>query len=181
MSTATNRSRVTQGEGPAEPTELADEIVGEARSRAGLLLLLDYEATLGPPAPEGCRLELPLLVRGALVALTTAPDARVVMISREEAGRLNAQLKLPGVVYAGAGVNVVLMMEESMREGCGQPVVVFIGGDGALATRGRPGFVVHVGRPRGEPAACRWVLDQASAVELLARLAFSWSMSAPAQ
>jgi hypothetical protein len=178
MSTALSRS--THGDEPAEPAELAEEIVGEARSRAGLLLLLDYEATLGPPTPEGRALELPLLVRGALVALTTAPDARVVMISREEADRLNAQLKLPGVVYAGAGVNVVLMMEQSMREGCGQPVVVFIGGDGALAMCGRPGFVVQVGRPHAEPAACRWVLDQASAVELLARLAFSWSMSAPA-
>ena len=67
-------------------------------------------------------------MRGALVALTTAPDARVVMISSEEAGHLDARLRLPGVVYAGAGANVGLMMEQGMREGCGQPVVVFIGG-----------------------------------------------------
>ncbi len=178
MSTAVDRPRAEE---PAEPSELADEIVGEARSRAGLLLLLDYEATLGPPTPERRGLELPLLVRGALVALTTAPDVRVVMISSEEAGRLDARLRLPGVVYAGAGANVALMMEEGMREGSGQPMVVFIGGDGPLAVRGRPGVVVHVGRPRGEPTACQWVPDQASAVELLARLAFSWSMSAPAQ
>jgi hypothetical protein len=178
MSTALSRSRAAQG-GPAEPAELAERIVGEARSRAGLLLLLDYEATLGPPPPEGHG--LPLLVRGALVALTTAPDARVVMISSEEASHLDARLRLPGVVYAGAGANVGLMMEQGMREGCGQPVVVFIGAGDAIATRGKPGFAVHVGRPRGEPAACHWVPDQASAVELLARLAFSWSMSAPAQ
>jgi hypothetical protein len=178
---STELSRSTHGEEPAEPAELADEIVGEARSRAGLLLLLDYDATLGLPTPEGRGLELPLLVRGALVALTTAPDVRVVMISSEEAGHLEARLRLPGVVYAGAGANVSLMMEQGMREGSGQPVVVFIGGDGPLATRGQPGLAVHVGRPRGEPAACHWVPDQRSAVELLARLAFSWSMSAPAQ
>ena len=85
------------------------------------------------------------------------------------------------VVYAGAGANVSLMMEQGMREGSGQPVVVYIGGDGPLATRGTPGLAVHVGRPRGEPAACHWFPDQRSAVELLTRLAFSWSMSAPAQ
>jgi hypothetical protein len=180
MSTVLNRPKATHGEGPADPAVLADEIVGAARSRAGLLLLLDYEATLGPPPPEGHGLEVPLLVRGALVALTTAPDARVVVISREEAGHLDARLKMPGVVYAGAGANVVLMMEQSMREGCGQPVVVFIGGGDTVAPRGKPGFAVHVGRPCGEPAAGHWVLDQASAVDLLARLAFSWSMSAPA-
>jgi hypothetical protein len=84
-------------------------------------------------------------------------------------------------VYADAGANVGLMMEQGMREGSGQPVVVFIGGDVSLATRGQPGFAVHVGRPCGGPAACHWVPDQRSAVELLARLAFSWSMSAPAQ
>ena len=181
MSTALNRSRAPRREGPTEPAELAERIVREARSRAGLLLLLDYEATLGPPPPEGRGTELPLLVRGALVALTTAPDVRVVMISSEEAGRLDARLRMPGLLYAGARANVVSMMEQWMREGCGQPVVVFIGAGGAFATRGKPGFAVHVGRPRGEPAACHWVPDQASAVELLARLAFSWSMSAPAQ
>ena len=46
MSTAIDRSRVRHGDEPAVPAELADEIVGEARSRAGLLLLLDYDATL---------------------------------------------------------------------------------------------------------------------------------------
>jgi len=181
MSTAIDRSRVRHGDEPAVPAELADEIVGEARSRAGLLLLLDYDATLGPSTPGGHGPELPLLVRGALVALTTAPGTRVVMISSEDAGHLDARLRVPGVVYAGAGANVGLMMEQGMREGCGQPVVALIGAGGAFATRGKPGFAVHVGRPPGEPAACHWVPDQASAVELLARLAFSWSMSAPAQ
>jgi trehalose 6-phosphate phosphatase len=44
---------------------------------------------------------LPLLVRGALVALATTPDTRVVIISEEDAGDLETRINVPGVIYAG--------------------------------------------------------------------------------
>src|SRR5215470_16836234 len=88
----------------SEPAELAEEIAREGQSQGSLLLVLDYEATLGPRG--GAPSELPLLMRGALVALATAPDACVVIVSAGEASQLETRIKIPGVVCVGASPSV---------------------------------------------------------------------------
>jgi trehalose-phosphatase len=92
---------VGPGNEPADPRELAREIVGEARSRGGLLLFADYEIALCPRAPDHVAVALPLLARGALVALAATPSTRVVIISGGDASDLEAQVNVPGVIYAG--------------------------------------------------------------------------------
>src|SRR5262245_55356646 len=77
------RAETSRESEPAEPGELAEEIARAGQSQGSLLIVLDYEATLGPP--NGSALDLPLLVRGALIALATAPDADVVIVSAGEA------------------------------------------------------------------------------------------------
>lgn len=89
------------GSAPADPAELAQEITREARMRGGLFLFTDYESTLRPGTPDRRSAGLPLLVRGALVALATAPDTRVVISSAEDVSDLEAHVNVPGVVYAG--------------------------------------------------------------------------------
>jgi trehalose-phosphatase len=261
---------------------LAREIARAARSHGGLLLFTDYDATLRPGVRARRNAGLPLLVRGALVALATASDTRVVISSDEDAGDLEAQINVPGVVYAGcrglqirgagmafchpvaarvrarlpllarqlseslaslrgveveikelgvavhvrradpAAVPVVVaqaeelirtsgrefrlweseatvhlypdlewrrgssalwIMEQWVHDRRGRPVVVYFGSDDAdedayLALR-RHGYAVHVGRLRGDSAASHWMVDQAAAVDLLARIAFCWTVESP--
>src|SRR5262252_5378720 len=153
------RAETSRESEPAEPTELAEEIAREGQAQGSLLIALDYEATLGPR--NGSVSDLPLLVRGALVALATSPDACV------------------GVVYAGSGPSLEWVVDQQSREARGRSVVVCLGAGESFAKLGKVHYAVHVGRPRGEPAASHWVFDRASAVELLARLAFAWSAPAP--
>ena len=85
---------------PADPAELAREIAWEARSR-GLLLFASYDGLLGPSVRDRRGVELPLLVRGALVAMATTPDTRVVISSRRDAYDLEHHVNVPGVIYVG--------------------------------------------------------------------------------
>jgi trehalose-phosphatase len=281
----TGRSHVTvarsarPGKEPADPRELAQEIVQEARARGGLVLFTDYEGTLSSGVPDRRGVGLPLLVRGALVALATTPATRVVVISRYDACDLEAEVDVAGVTYAGyrglqirgagmtlchpvaeglrealpvlaqklsqrlaplAGVEVEIkelgvtvhvrrmvpstvpaviaqaeelrrtsagefrvwpsesavdlvpdvgwrkgsgalwILEQWAREGRGRPAVVYLGDDDAdedayLALRGH-GHAVRVGPSTAESAASCWVVDHAAAIDLLARIAFGWSV-----
>ena len=171
------RAETSRESEPAEPSELAEEIAREGQAQGSLLIALDYDATLGPR--NGSAPDLPLLVRGALVALAASPDASVVIVSAEEASQLETRIKVPGVVYVGSGPSVERIVDQRSREARGRLVVVFLGAGESFAKLGKVRYAVHVGRPRGEPAASHWVFDRASAVELLARLAFAWSAPAP--
>jgi len=86
---------------PADPAELARTIAREARARGGLLLFADCDAAFGPSVARARSAKLPLLVRGALVALATTPDTRVVVSSGDDAGDLETYINVPGVVHAG--------------------------------------------------------------------------------
>lgn len=259
---------------PADPAELAREIAWEARSRAGLLLFTGYDGMLCPGVQDR-RDVLPLLVRGALVALATTPATRVVVSSGRDAYDLERHVNVPGVIYVGCrglqingagisfchpvaarmretlpllaqelsdrlepvpGVEVEIkelgvtvhtrrvdpsavpvivaqaeelrrtsaapfrvcqsestvdilpdvdwrrdssalwILEQWMRQGRGQPVVVYVGDDDAdgeaYAALREHGYAVHVGRQAA--AAPYWVADRAAAIDLLARIAFAW-------
>ncbi|MDO8479799.1 MAG: trehalose-phosphatase [Candidatus Rokubacteria bacterium] len=262
---------------PADPAELAREIAREARSRGGLLLFTDYDGMLCPSVRDRRSVGLPLLVRGALVALATTPATRVVIISGEDACDLETRINVPGVIYAGCrglqiqgagiafyhpaaarlremlpllaqelseclaplpgveveikelgvtvhtrrvdpsavpviiaqaeelrrksasefkvcqsestvdlfpdldwrkGSSALWILEQWVREGRGQPVVVYLGDDDAdedayLALR-EHGYAVHVGRLAA--ATPYWVVDRAAAIDLLAQIAFAWSV-----
>jgi hypothetical protein len=168
------RAETSRESEPAEPRELAEEIAREGQSQGSLLIVLDYEATLG-----GSALDVPLLVRGALVALATASDACVVIVSAGETSHLETRIKVPGVVYVGASPNLERIVAQRRSEAREHPIVVLLGAGESFAKVGKVRYAVHVGRPRGEPAASHWVFDRASAVELLARLAFAWSAPTP--
>ena len=168
------RAETSRESEPAEPGELAEEIAREGQSQGSLLIVLDYEAILG-----GSALDVPLLVRGALVALATASDACVVIVSAGEASHLETRIKVPGVVYVGASPNLERIVAQHRSEAREHPIVVLLGAGESFAKVGKVRYAVHVGRPRGEPAASHWVFDRASAVELLARLAFAWSAPTP--
>jgi hypothetical protein len=168
------RAETSRESEPAEPGELAEEIAREGQSQGSLLIVLDYEAILG-----GSALDVPLLVRGALVALATASDACVVIVSAGETSHLETRIKVPGVVYVGASPNLERIVAQRRSEAREHPVIVFLGAGESFAKLGKVRYAVHVGRPRGEPAASHWVFDRASAVELLARLAFAWSAPTP--
>ena len=168
------RAETSRESEPAEPGELAEEIAREGQSQGSLLIVLDYEAILG-----GSALDVPLLVRGALVALATASDACVVIVSAGEASHLETRIKVPGVVYVGASPNLERIVAQRRSEAREHPVIVFLGAGESFAKLGKVRYAVHVGRPRGAPAASHWVFDRASAVELLARLAFAWSAPTP--
>jgi hypothetical protein len=71
------------------------------------------------------------------------------------------------------------IVEQRSRQVRGRVVVVFLGAGESFVKLGKVRYAVHVGRPRGEPAASHWVFDRASAMELLGRLAFAWSAPAP--
>lgn len=172
------RAETARESEPAEPAELAEEIAREGQSQGSLLIILDYEATLGPRNGSAAP-DLPLLVRGALVALASAPDACVVIVSAGEASQVETRIKVPGVVYVGAGTSVDWIVARRSREAPERSVAVFLGAGERFAKLGKVRYAVHVGRPRGEPAASHWVFDRASAIELLARLAFAWSAPAP--
>lgn len=260
---------------PADPTELDREIAREGRSLAGLLLFTTYDGLLCPRARDRRGVGLPLLVRGALVALATTAATRVVIMSGEDACDLETRINVPGVIYAGCrglqiqgagiaychpaaarlretlpflaqalserlasvpGVEVEIkelgvtvqtgrvdpsavpviiaqaeelrrtcaaefrvcqsestvdffpdvdgrkdsgalwILEQWVREGHGQPVVVYLGDDDAdeeayVALR-EHGYAVHVGRQAA--AAPYWVADRAAAIDLLAQIAFAW-------
>jgi hypothetical protein len=168
------RAETSRESEPAEPGELAEEIAREGQLEGSLLVVLDYEAILG-----GSALDVPLLVRGALVALATASDACVVIVSAGEASHLETRIKVPGVVYVGASPNLERIVAQRRSEAREHHIVVLLGAGESFAKVGKVRYAVHVGRPRGEPAASHWVFDRASAVELLARLAFAWSAPTP--
>lgn len=86
---------------PANPADLAREIAWEARSRAGLLVFASFDGLLGPSVRERHGVGLPLLVRGALVALATTPNTRVVISSRRGAYDLQHHVDVPGVIFVG--------------------------------------------------------------------------------
>ena len=86
---------------PADPRRLAQLIVQEARARGGLLLFADHEGTLCSSVPDRRVAPLSLLARGALVALAATPSTRVAIVSGHDACDLEAQLNVPGVIYAG--------------------------------------------------------------------------------
>src|SRR5215468_3928150 len=119
------RAEISRESEPAAPGELAEEIAREGQTQGSLLIVLDYEATLG--SPNGSALDLPLLVRGALVALATAPDACVVIVSAGEAGHLETRIKVPGVVYVNSSPSVEWIVDQRSREARGRWVVVFLG------------------------------------------------------
>ena len=63
--------------------------------------------------------------------------------------------------------------------------LVYLGGDAPDedaygAVRGR-GFAVHVGRPGAESRAGAWMFDRGAAIDLLAQIAFAWSVRSPAR
>jgi DNA-binding response OmpR family regulator len=86
---------------PADPRALAREIVTAARAAGGLALFVRFEHTLCAELPERRPGRLPLLVRGALVALAGAPFTRVVVVSAQDARDLETQINVPGIIYAG--------------------------------------------------------------------------------
>jgi len=89
------------GKKPADPRALALKIVQEARARGGLLIFAGYEGTLCSRGPDRRAVTLPLLARGALVALAATPSTRVVIVSGHDVCDLEAQVNVPGVIYAG--------------------------------------------------------------------------------
>ena len=88
-------------QGPVDHRALVQDIVHAAQSGDGLLLFTHYERTLAATTASRRLDALPLLVRGALVALATTPCTRVVVISGHAACDLEAQVNVPGVIYAG--------------------------------------------------------------------------------
>jgi len=89
------------GQEPADPRELAREIAQDARSRGGLLIFADFERTLCHGAPPGRGAGLPLLIRGALVALASTPATGVVINSERDTCDLETHINVPGLIYAG--------------------------------------------------------------------------------
>ena len=267
------------GRAPADPRELAREIVQGARSCDGLLVFADFERMLCLGAMNGRGAGLPLLVRGALVALASTPATGVVVNSGHDVCDLETDVNVPGLIYAGcrglqvrgagltfchpgaarlrqmlpllaqelserlaslpgvdvesrelgitvhvrrpdrSAIAVIVAHAEALRrtsagefsvwpsesrvdlfpdvewrsgesalwilvqwahEGRGQPAVVYIGHDHTDedAYRALPehGYAVHVGPPATESAASCWVADQAAAFDLLAQIAFAWSL-----
>ena len=258
---------------------MAREIAQDARSRGGLLVFADFERMLCLGATNGRGAGLPLLVRGALVALASTPDTGVVINSGQDVCDLETHVNVPGLIYAGcrglqirgagmtfchpaaarlrrmlpalaqelsqclvslpgveveikelgvtvharradpSAVGVIVAQAEALRrtsagdfrvwpsestvdlfpdvewrrgssalwilvqwahEGRGQPAVVYLGHDHTdedayRALRGH-GYAVHVGPPTTESAASCWVADQAAAFDLLAQIAFAWSL-----
>jgi DNA-binding response OmpR family regulator len=183
---------VGRGDGPADPRDLAREIVREARSRGGLFLFADYEVALRPCAPDRVAVALPLLARGALVALAATPATRVAIISGGDASDLEVQVNVPGVIYAGCrglfpdadrqkGARAIGILEQWAREVHGQPAVLYLGDavadeEAYQTLRGR-GYAVHVGPLTGESVASCWVVDQAAAIDLLAQIVLAWSVN----
>lgn len=267
------------GQEPADPRDLAREIVQDARSRGGLLVFTDFERTLCLGVRNRRGDGLPLLVRGALVALASTPSTGVVIMSGQDACDLETHVDVPGLIYAGSrglqirgagmtfchpvaarlramlpflaqelseclgsfpgveveirelgvtvhvrradpsvvpviiaraealrrtsagdfgvwpsestvdlfpdvdwrkGSSALWILEQWAHEGRGQPAVVYLGHDDAdedayVALRGH-GYAVHVGPLITESAAACWVVDQAAAVDLLAQIAFAWSI-----
>jgi CheY-like chemotaxis protein len=86
---------------PADPRALAREIVTAARAAGGLVLFVRFEHALCAGVPERRPGRLPLLVRGAMVALAGTPFTRVVVVSAQDARDLETEVNVPGVIYAG--------------------------------------------------------------------------------
>jgi len=267
------------GQAPADPRELAREIVQDARARGGLLVFADLERTLCIAAPNGRGAGLPLLVRGALVALASTPATGVVISSWRHACDIETRVGVPGLIYAGcrglqirgpgltfchplaarsrqmlpflaqelsqslaslpgvevetkelgvtvhmrradpSAIAVIVAHVEALRrtsegefrvwpsestvellpdvrwrsgssalwvlvhwahEGRGLPAVVYLGHDqsdeDAYRALREHGHAVHVGPLPTVSAASCWVVNQAAAFDLLAQLAFGWSV-----
>src|SRR5580765_3228758 len=81
---------------PADPKELARKIAQDARSRGGLLIFTDFERTLCLGATKRRGAGLPLLVRGALVALASTPATGVVVNSGRDVCDLESHVNVPG-------------------------------------------------------------------------------------
>jgi trehalose-6-phosphatase len=188
---------------PADPKELARAIVGDARARGGLFVFADLDRALWVGARDGRSAGLPLLVRGALMALATTPATGVVITSAHGAFELETRVNVPGLIYAGSGgreirgpamalgrpeldgdrgAGALWILGRWECDGRPRPAVVYLGHDETdedayVALRGH-GHAVHVGPPAGESAASCWIHDQAAAFELLAQIAFAWSIRA---
>jgi len=92
---------VSPSRAPADPRELAREIAQDARARGGLLIFTDFERMLCLGATKGRGAGLPLLVRGALVALASTPATGVVVNSGRDVCDLESHVNVPGLIYAG--------------------------------------------------------------------------------
>ena len=188
---------------PADPKELARAIVGDARARGGLFVFADLDRALWVSARDGRAAGLPLLVRGALMALASTPATGIVITSAHDAFELEVRVNVPGLIYAGSGGREVrgpaMVLDRPELDGDGgagplwilerwecdgrrRPAVVYLGHDetdeGAYAALRGHGHAVHVGPLSGESAASCWIHDQGAAFELLAQIAFAWSIRA---
>ena len=258
---------------PSDPRVLGHVIAQDARTTGSLVLFADYERALCSTPPNGRVGGIPLLTRGALVALAGTPCTRVVVVSTQDVADLETHVNVPGVVYAGcrglqirqagiqhchpataafrqtvplvadelsrrlasvsgvevevkelgvtihlrradplalptiiahaatvretpagrfriwssaaavdlfpdvdghSGSNALWMLEPSMPLEQRLPIVVYLGGENAAALPHAATFAIHVGRPRSPGAASLWLVDQAAAADLLARVAFEW-------
>ncbi|HYB40164.1 MAG TPA: trehalose-phosphatase [Candidatus Methylomirabilis sp.] len=114
----------SQNDEPADPGALAQAVVEDARSLGGLLLFADYDGALCPDRRDGDSTRLPLLARGALVALAATPSTRVVVTSWRSACDLEDRVGVPGVVCAGrrgleardAGATLFLPAASQLRD-----------------------------------------------------------------
>jgi len=79
------------------------------------------------------------------------------------------------------GSSALWILVQWAHEGRGQPAVVYLGHDhtdeDAYRVLREHGYAVHVGPPASESAASCWVAGQAAAFDLLAQIAFAWSLS----
>ena len=190
---------------PADPKELARAIVGDARARGGLFVFADLDRALWVEARDGRAAGLPLLVRGALMALASTPATGVVITSSHDAFDLEIRVNVPGLIYAGSGgrevrgpamalgrpaidgdagsgAGALWILERWECDGRPRPAVLYLGHDETdedayAALRGH-GHAVHVGPLAITSAASCWIPDQAAAFELLAQIAFAWSIRA---
>lgn len=72
------------------------------------------------------------------------------------------------------------ILEQSACDGQAQPTVVYLGDDDAEEDAHRAlrkqGYAVHVGQRTGMRAGSYWVVDRSAAIDLLAQIAFAWSV-----
>jgi hypothetical protein len=80
---------------------------------------------------------------------------------------------------------VRILLARAVEETRSEPTVVYLGGDpadeDAYRAVGARGFAVHVGRPCAESRAAAWMFDRGAAIDLLAQIAFAWSVRSPAR
>jgi trehalose-6-phosphatase len=98
------------------------------------------------------------------VALASTPETGVVVNSEHDVCDLETRVSVPGLIYTGwRGLQIQYLGHDHTDE------------DAYRVLRGR-GHAVHVGPPSAESAASCWVADQLAAFDLLAQIAFAWSV-----